>query len=186
MAPKATVSKKGARKPAAATESLVSAPAMQRPPPAESKAGSLDEMVQQENVDDARNSTPAAERAKVLDAIDAMLAGAKEAKEDAKQSDEMRLPPGRALRERRKSKELDEAAQALFRTFEKSLDRIFGEIDADGSGYIEASELRVAFEKAGKAKSEDEVAKAVAKLDLDGDGKVSLSEFKKIALWASA
>ena len=67
-----------------------------------------------------------------------------------------------------------------FAKFEPSLERVFHKIDLDKNGYIEPVELSKAFEMVGKAKTDEEIAAAVAKLDLNNDGKVSLDEFKKL------
>ena len=45
--------------------------------------------------------------------------------------------------------------------------------DKDGSGYINASELKELMEKLGEKLSDEEIEKMIAEADLDEDGKVS-------------
>ena len=67
---------------------------------------------------------------------------------------------------------------------ESTLDRhadykiIFSEIDSDGSGSIDAAELKVAYRKLGsKAPSTKEILETIAEIDDDGDGEVNFAEF---------
>ena len=70
----------------------------------------------------------------------------------------------------------------MFASFEHSLERVFAEIDEDKSGFIEPAELQQAFAKLGKPKTQKEIKIAVEKLDANGDGMISLDEFKKLSL----
>ena len=54
---------------------------------------------------------------------------------------------------------------------------MFGRFDADGSGEIDAGELRALLTTLGKEQSDDELAVALAALDTDGDGSISYEEF---------
>merc|ERR1712025_1367365 len=54
-------------------------------------------------------------------------------------------------------------------------------IDNDGSGFIEADELRQKLEEmSGEAVTEAEVADMIKQVDMDGDGKINYEEFKKL------
>mmetsp|Transcript_10027 Transcript_10027/g.10343 ORF Transcript_10027/g.10343 Transcript_10027/m.10343 type:complete len:94 (+) Transcript_10027:12-293(+) len=62
---------------------------------------------------------------------------------------------------------------------------IFDQIDTDGSGQIDQSELGKAMSLIAEqaeipAPSEDDVKKAVAELDTDNSGKISATEFKEL------
>ena len=61
------------------------------------------------------------------------------------------------------------------------LEAIFKQFDADGNGTLDASELKAAFEAAGRPAEEETIQNAIKKLDTDGDGVISLEEFKAIA-----
>ena len=63
-------------------------------------------------------------------------------------------------------------AQQLLRTFE--------EFDADGSGYIDVSELQVALTKAGKSVTEQECESILRQVDTNGDGQISFEEFSEL------
>ena len=54
---------------------------------------------------------------------------------------------------------------------------MFGRFDADGSGEIDAGELRALLTSLGKEQSDNELAVALAALDTDGDGSISYEEF---------
>ena len=57
---------------------------------------------------------------------------------------------------------------------------MFAEIDEDKSGFIEPAELQQAFAKLGKPKTQKEIKIAVETLDANGDGMISLDEFKRL------
>lgn len=61
------------------------------------------------------------------------------------------------------------------------LETIFKQFDADGNGTLDHSELKAAFEAAGRPADDETIAAALTKLDTDGDGVVSMEEFKAIA-----
>ena len=68
--------------------------------------------------------------------------------------------------------------QLLNSSDEETLDKIFKEVDKEGSNELsndEVSQLCVMF---GQTCSEAEINQAIKKADNDGDGKVSLGEFK--------
>jgi Ca2+-binding EF-hand superfamily protein len=62
----------------------------------------------------------------------------------------------------------------------KDLDQIFAQCDTDGSGGIDAGELRGALERCGIAASADDVKKMMKLGDLDGNGVVDRAEFKRL------
>lgn len=165
---------------AAVAAAVAPPPAMKRPP-----VGDL--AVQQSSPRNVtpkgtRSSTPAAEREKVLAQIEALMSSATVTKKEADESEEMNLPPARAMRMRRKSKDLELEAMAMFASFEHSLEQVFNEIDTDKSGFIEPAELHEAFAKLGRKKTQREIKLAVEKLDANGDGMISLDEFKNLSL----
>ena len=62
-----------------------------------------------------------------------------------------------------------------------TLEAVFKSCDLDKSGNLDAEELAAAFKKAGRAADAEAVAHALKVLDTDGDGVISLDEFKAIA-----
>lgn len=65
------------------------------------------------------------------------------------------------------------------------LEACFKQFDEDGNGTLEPHELAKALAAAGRPSDDDTVAKSIAALDKDGDGLISLEEFKAIA-WTCA
>jgi hypothetical protein len=59
-------------------------------------------------------------------------------------------------------------------------DQVFAEFDTDGSGEIDAGELRSALERLGIAASADDVKQMMKFADLDNNGQVDRAEFRKI------
>jgi Ca2+-binding EF-hand superfamily protein len=57
----------------------------------------------------------------------------------------------------------------------------FDEIDADGDGYITASELLTALVKDNPKVSDDNIFAIVTMADSDGDNKISYEEYAKFA-----
>lgn len=98
---------------------------------------------------EVRDSTPVSEREQVLSSIESLLAQASKAEAEARESEDFNLPPQRYVRLRRKSKDLQDAAMKKFGQFEPSLERVFHELDTDGSGFLEPEELQEAFAKVG-------------------------------------
>ena len=86
----------------------------------------------------------------------------------------MGLAPGRTLRLRRKSKDLEAQATAIMAD---KLEAVFKAVDADGNGYLEPDELKVAFEKAGLPASDDQIKQSIKALDTNNDGKIDLEEY---------
>jgi hypothetical protein len=64
---------------------------------------------------------------------------------------------------------------------DKELEQIFNDFDSDRSGNIDAAELRLALQQRGIVASEAEVKAMMRFGDSDGDGQVSLAEFKQVA-----
>ena len=152
-----------------------------RPPP-ESATPSLGQSMPPERTEGARDSTPTSEREKVLTQIEDLMSNSSKAKQEAVECEEMGMAPARVMRMRRKSKDFMEEGLSMFASFEPSLERVFDEIDTDKSGFIEPTELHGAFEKLGRKKTQREIKLAVEKLDTNGDGMISLDEFKKLSL----
>ena len=120
----------------------------------------------------------AEENARVLEAIEKLIEQGAAAAKDVKEAAEAGLAPGRGLRLRKKSKELQTQAMQLL---EPILERVFKQFDADGNGTLEEHELKAAFEAAGRPATDEKIKKAIKKLDTDGDGKISFDEFKALA-----
>ena len=108
-----------------------------------------------------------------------MEAEIKENADDEKQPGQLgRMAATRAPRLRRKSKDLQENFNTLMGPV---LEQVFKHFDTDNSGNLDSSELKAAFEAAGRPADEETIASAIKALDTDGDGEISLEEFKAIA-----
>lgn len=118
------------------------------------------------------------EAAQVLDAIERLMAKGKEVENDIRDADSAGLAPGRTLRLRKKSKDLQDQVIALL---EPKLERVFKSFDVDSSGELDQKELKAAFEAAGRPVSDSMIAKAMAAIDTDGSGTIDLNEFKALA-----
>jgi Ca2+-binding EF-hand superfamily protein len=57
---------------------------------------------------------------------------------------------------------------------------VFDQFDADGSGFIDAAEIRAICEQLGVTPPYEDVYNIVAEADDNNDGKVSFDEFMKI------
>lgn len=58
--------------------------------------------------------------------------------------------------------------------------KVFQEFDLDGDGFIDANELKLAFEKAGTTPSLKEIEELVKEADANKNGKIELAEFDKL------
>jgi len=110
-------------------------------------------------------------------ALDKLIEQGKEVASELKEAVEMELPR-LAARGRRKSKDLEEQAMDLLGNH---LERVFKLIDVSGDGNLDEGELKAAFELAGRPTTDEAIKKAIKELDTDGDGVISLEEFKAIA-----
>ena len=70
---------------------------------------------------------------------------------------------------------------------EVNIDKLFGEFDVDGDGYITATELRQSLQKLGPSfaavadeLTDEDVEEIIIENDEDGDGRISYSEFVKM------
>lgn len=112
---------------------------------------------------------------------------AKEAEEDEKQDSGAsvlsRIASQRRARMRRKSKDLKEQFDTAMCA---KLEEVFKHFDKDGNGTLDADELKLAFEAAGRPSDEDTIRSAIVILDENNDGVISLDEFKAIAWKVSA
>lgn len=59
------------------------------------------------------------------------------------------------------------------------IEKVFAEIDTDGSGTIDFEELKVCLKGMGYPMSKDDMVYMMSQLDADGDGEVTMEEFKK-------
>ena len=82
----------------------------------------------------------------------------------------------RAPRLRRNSKDLQDKFEALMGPV---LEQVFNHFDADNSGNLDVSDLKGAFEAAGRPADDETIAAAIKELDIYR--LVSLEEFKMIA-----
>ena len=125
-----------------------------------------------------------------VDAVDKILALAFQVERSIREAEEDEKRPGvvgrvastTLRRHRRASKELEDNFHALMG---HQLERVFRRFDADGSGALDAAELRAAFEAAGRPADDDTIERAILALDTNSDGVISLDEFKAIA-WRCA
>jgi len=72
----------------------------------------------------------------------------------------------------------DSVAKPLSAKDLKKIEEAFKSVDKDGSGSIDATELRAAAEAMCEPMSEEDVKNALLAMDKDGDGTVSFDEFK--------
>merc|ERR1711988_621864 len=110
-----------------------------------------------------------------LAVIDGIIRAGKEAEEE-------RLAPARQQMVRRKSRELQ---VRMMETMEPLLVAVFHDLDTDGSGYLDESEIKAAFVRLGRQASDGQIKKAMMALDTNNDGVISLDEFKAIAVRVS-
>jgi len=123
-------------------------------------------------------SVPTMDGTSVLKAIEDLIAKGQEAKKDLAFCEQANLAPARALRVRRKSKQLEEQAMLLMGG---NLEAVFRQFDLDGNGTLERDELKAAFEAAGRPVTDDVLDHSIAALDTTGDGLINLEEFKALA-----
>ena len=97
-------------------------------------------------------------------------------------AEEARLAPARQPLLRRKSRELQ---VRMMETMEPLLVAVFHDLDTDGSGYLDESEIKAAFVRLGRQASDGQIKKAMMALDTNNDGVISLDEFKAIAVRVS-
>lgn len=131
---------------------------------------------------DMKRRPPKPDSDTVLSVIDGIICAGKEAAEELKFAEEARLAPARQQMARRKSRELQQRAME---TMEPMLVSVFHELDADGSGFLDESELKAAFERLGRHVQDHQIKRAMAALDTNDDGVLSLDEFKAVALRVS-
>merc|ERR1711981_950058 len=122
----------------------------------------------------------------VLEALDKLTQQAIEAEEHVKRLDKLKkvldCAPKLQEKSRRKSKEFQDEMKALL---EPALEKAFGQFDLDGNGTLDKSELAQAYKAAGRNVSEAALEKSIKLLDKNGDGLITLEEFKEIAVKAS-
>ena len=63
---------------------------------------------------------------------------------------------------------------------DEQISQIFREIDTNGNGFIDLSELQAALTKAGKPVSMESAAEILQQVDENSDGQISLEEFKAV------
>jgi len=62
----------------------------------------------------------------------------------------------------------------------EQVEAIFGEFDTSGDGFIDSGELHAALAKAGQPVSMEKAAEILKTVDENGDGRISLDEFKAV------
>ena len=87
---------------------------------------------------------------------------------------------GKMEKQRRHSRELEQEVFGMHLKDVESLRKKFDEIDTDGSGTIESSELRVALERCGKRPTDKQVRVMLTKIDENGDGVLQFAEFQQM------
>jgi hypothetical protein len=73
----------------------------------------------------------------------------------------------------------EEAIKSVAQTRERSAE-IFKEMDADGNGSIDATELKGAFARAGVELTSKEVSAMMTEADEDGDGLIDAVDFENL------
>ena len=115
-----------------------------------------------------------ASRLATLAALETLINAARVNTTDIKEADEAGLAPGRQIRLRRKSKELELQFASMASA---SLERVFSQLDKDNSGSLEHSELKEAFAQLGKPQTDEAIQAAIKALDTNNDGVIDLAEF---------
>ena len=86
-----------------------------------------------------------------------------------------------------KAIQIDKRAEitAARREIDDILSKAFDNLDDDGSGEIEESELEIFFEMLGLEHTEEDISKAMAAVDLDGSGCLDFDEFRHLISFAA-
>jgi len=140
-----------------------------RPPAAAPAAPQAAEAYPTSEADIAKNA---------LGTMEKLLDAGKMAAQEEKFAVDAGLPPARALRARRKSKDLQQQAMELMGD---ELEKAFKQFDLDGSGTLDQSELKAAFRAAGRPCTDSSIKKCITMLDANNDGVIDLQEFKAMA-----
>jgi len=83
------------------------------------------------------------------------------------------------VKQRKKSREMENAVFGMHLTEVNGLRKIFERIDLDGNGHLDAFELRTALHKAGKiGVTHEKVGRVLSKYDTDGNGTLEFDEFQ--------
>lgn len=83
------------------------------------------------------------------------------------------------VKQRKKSREMENAVFGMQLTEVNGLRNIFERIDLDGNGHLDAFELRTALHKAGKiGVTHEKVGRVLTKYDADGSGTLEFDEFQ--------
>lgn len=120
----------------------------------------------------AADATPAADpeaAAAVLEKIESLIIAGQETEKDTQFCIDAKLAPARESRLRRKSKDLQDQCLSLMGA---QLEQTFKDFDKDGSGTIDAAELKAAFEKAGRPVTDEAIARSIKAMDKNNDGVV--------------
>jgi len=81
-------------------------------------------------------------------------------------------------RARRKSRDLEVENLGMWGEDHENLKKLFDELDPTGDGFIPASDLQGALEKAGKKQTTEDVNAALRSLGKPANGKIDFDEFK--------
>jgi len=126
----------------------------------------------------AQNDTQLPDPQTIMAILDGIIRAGKEVEEELRFSEAAGLAPARTMRARRKSRELQEE---FLRLMGPHLEAVFYAIDTDASGSLDHRELSAAFEALGRPASDESVRNAIAALDANNDGVISIEEFKAVA-----
>jgi len=83
----------------------------------------------------------------------------------------------KATRQRRRSRDLEQTVFGMHLTDKEQLKKKFDEIDTDGNGTLEKTELRKALELTGRKVSDDTLTKLFERYDTDKNGTFSFDEY---------
>ncbi|MEB3273298.1 MAG: EF-hand domain-containing protein [Prochlorothrix sp.] len=61
-----------------------------------------------------------------------------------------------------------------------TLEQVFAQIDKDGSGFLDESELKELMREADLEVSDEEIQEMMKMADVNGDGRIDLKEFKQL------
>ena len=86
----------------------------------------------------------------------------------------------KAVRQRRKSRELEQDVFGMHLSDVVQLRKVFDEIDLDKSGTIETSEFREALIKAGKRPTDEQIRTVLTKYAKDVNSGLTFDEFQKV------
>ena len=73
-----------------------------------------------------------------------------------------------------------ESEYGLSNDEERKCGEAFSAFDKDGSGFIDAGELRIVLEMMGQKTTEEEIYRMIAEASPENTGQITLEQFKKV------